>query len=103
LDSIPQLCRLSLASFDRATTFPDKTEHRESVLEIDSWPLVEENLQCGRNHETRPELTSLLDKIVKRRKFRQSMRTALENSPVRPLAPALLAVRDASAPSRGGR
>jgi hypothetical protein len=83
-----------LGVFDEAPTFPDKsTAHWEAVLEADSMPFVEENLQFGRNHNTKPELTALLEQIVRRRRFRQSLRSAFENSPIRSLVPAMLSAR----------
>lgn len=83
-----------LDAFEDAPTFPDKsTAHWEAVLEADSMPFVEENLQFGRNHNTKPELTALLEKIIRRRRLRRALRSALENSPARALAPALLEAR----------
>jgi hypothetical protein len=83
-----------LGVLETAPTFPDKsTAHWEAVLEADSMPFVEENLQFGRNHNTKPELTALLEKIVRRRRFRQGLRSAFENSPMRSLVPALLSAR----------
>ena len=77
-----------LGVFNRATTFPDKsTTHWESVLEMDSLPFVEENLRFARTHNTKPELTALLGRIVQRRTFRTSLRAAVENSYLRPGAP----------------
>jgi hypothetical protein len=83
-----------LGAFDDAVTFPDKTTtHWEEMLELDSLPFVEEILQFARTHNTRPDLTALLEKVVRRRVFRRSLREALDNSPLRPLLPALLSAR----------
>ena len=52
-----------LGVLEAATTFPDKSTHLwESVLEADSLPFVEENLRFRRAHNSRPELTALLEK-----------------------------------------
>jgi hypothetical protein len=44
-------------------------------------------------HNTKPELTALLETIVRRRHFRRALRTAFENSPIRAMVPALLSAR----------
>ena len=76
--------------------FPNKSmAHWESVLEMDSLPFVLENLRFARQHSRLPQLTALIEKIVRRREFRRHLRTAVEHSPVRPLVPALLQVRRA--------
>jgi len=54
---------------------------------------VEDNLRFGRTHNTKPELTALLEAVVRRRHFRRGLRTAFENSPIRSLVPALLSAR----------
>jgi hypothetical protein len=83
-----------LGVLDAAQTFPDKTtDHWEAVLEADSMQCVEDNLRFGRTHNTKPELTALLETVVRRRHFRQGLRTAFENSPIRSLVPALLSAR----------
>lgn len=84
-----------LGVLEEAPTFPDKsTAHWEAVLEADSMPFVEENLQFARRHNTKPELTALIEQIVRRRRLRQSLRAALESSPIRPVVPALLDARN---------
>ncbi|HEU4891027.1 MAG TPA: hypothetical protein VFT47_05725 [Vicinamibacterales bacterium] len=83
-----------LGVLDAAQTFPDKTtDHWEAVLEADSMQCVEDNLRFGRTHNTKPELTALLETVVRRRHFRRGLRTAFENSPIRSLVPALLSAR----------
>jgi hypothetical protein len=83
-----------LGVLDRAATFPDKsTAHWAAVAEADSLPFVEENLRFGQAHWPGHELTLLLERIVRRRRYRQAMKTAVESSPLRPLLPALLAAR----------
>ena len=83
-----------LGALDEASTFPDKsTGHWESVLEMDSLPFVLENLSFARKQSRLPELTTLLERIVRRRQFRQHVRLALANSAVGAALPAMLQVR----------
>jgi hypothetical protein len=85
-----------LGVLDAAPTFPDKsTGHWEQVLEAESMSMhhLEDNLRFGRTHNTKPDLTALLETIVRRRRLRRALRTVFENSPVRSLVPALLSAR----------
>jgi hypothetical protein len=85
-----------LGALEQASMFPNKsTAHWESVLEMDSLPFVLENLRFARKQSRLPQLTALLERIVRRRQFRRHLRTAVENSPVRPLVPTMLQVRRA--------
>jgi hypothetical protein len=83
-----------LGVFDRAAAFPDKSRaHWREVIEADKMRFVLDNLQFGRQQRTEPGLTAMLESIARRRQLRQALRAAVENSPLRPLGPALLEAR----------
>lgn len=83
-----------LGVFDRAETFPDKSRaHWREVLEADKMRFLLDNVQFARGRSTEPQLTVMLERIVRKRQLRQALRAAVENSPLRSLGPSLLEAR----------
>lgn len=80
----------ALGLWDRATTFPDKsTGHWERVMNHDHLVLTEENLEFAREHGAERKLTTMLERVVRRKRFSEGARTMLQNSALRPLVPVI--------------
>lgn len=84
-----------LGVFDEATTFPDKTTgHWGKVLDGDYPVFTEENLALALELRSEPELTRLLDRIVRKHKRHEGLALYIKNSPLRRLLPIYRYFRD---------
>ena len=78
-----------LGVWDQVNTFQNKsTDHWEEAMQLDRFfILTEENLQFAKDYGTDPELTAMLERVVRRRRRRQGAVRFIENSPLDPLLP----------------
>jgi hypothetical protein len=84
----------SLGVLEAATTFPNKsTEKWAELASLDSLPFVEENLEFARTHNGDPPLTALLEKIVRRRRRKEALRSLMLNSPLHWALPIIVGTR----------
>lgn len=79
---------------NEAVTFPNKSMHHwPGVIALDSLPLVEENLEFGHERGGDPATVRLLERIVRRRRRKEALRSLLLNSPFAGALPAIVATR----------
>ncbi len=84
----------ALGVLEEATTFPNKsTRHWAEQITTDSVAFVAENEAFVQAHNADPELTALLQKTVRRRRRKQTLRTLIEESPFHGLLPAIVGTR----------
>jgi hypothetical protein len=83
-----------LRALDEAALFPNKSPQKwERIASRDPLPWLEENLEFGRLRATDPELTAMLERLVRRARRKKAITEAFENSPVAGLLPVLLGMR----------
>lgn len=77
-----------LGVWDQAHTFPDKSmDAWEAAAAQDHLALTEENLDFAREHGGEPALVSMLDRVVRRRRRKDTAVTFVKNSPLEHLIP----------------
>lgn len=82
-----------LRALQEAATFPNKSaQNWERIASRDPLPWLEENLEFGRMLATDPELSAMLERVVRRARRKKAIITAFENSPLAGLLPVLLGV-----------
>ena len=83
-----------LRALDAAEMFPNKSpQNWERIASRDPLPWLEENLEFGRSLGTDPELTAMLERVVRRARRKKAIITAFENSPLAGALPVLLGAR----------
>jgi hypothetical protein len=84
----------SLGVLEDATTFANKSPEKwEEAASHDSLTFVEENLEFARRHNGDPPLTALLEKIVRRRRRKEALRSLMLNSPLDWALPIIVGTR----------
>ena len=83
-----------LGVWEDAHTFPDKsTDHWERVLATDHLALTEENLALARDRGADPELTAMLERVVRRKRSRAALKTLARNTAFERVLPLARTVR----------
>jgi hypothetical protein len=78
-----------------AVLFKDKrTDHWERVMMQDHLVLTDENLRFAQEHGGDVELISMLRRVIRRKRRRESLKRLLARSPFDRLRPALLRTRE---------
>ena len=81
-------------AWEDARTFPDKsTGHWEEAVSADHLALVEENLDLARARGADPDLTAMLERVVRRKRSREALRAFARNSPLEPVIPITRQIR----------
>jgi hypothetical protein len=77
-----------LGVLDEAELFANRSRaHWERVIARDQLVLTEENLVLARERGADPELTGMLERVVRRARRREGLRSFVDNSPLRRLRP----------------
>jgi hypothetical protein len=84
-----------LGVWNDAALFTDKsTDHWERAMAQDYLVLTEENLAFAQAHGGDPELVSMLQRVIRRKRRREIIKRVLDRPPVDRLQPAVLRMRD---------